>query len=108
MADMPTNESYTISDDQDYREDDNAIKFLTETGMLKKFDGREFFDLNIRSDSSIIGDIDSLSKVSEKHKEQTEVNFKFFDDPFGEEDEFNPAETLEKQLARDPIPEPML
>jgi len=40
MADMPTNESYTLSDDQENKEDDHAIKFLTETGMLRKFDAR--------------------------------------------------------------------
>jgi hypothetical protein len=33
-------------------------------------------------------------------------NFKFFEDPF-EDDEFNPADTLEQQLAKDPLPEPI-
>jgi hypothetical protein len=46
MADMPTNESYTLSDEQEQREDDNAIKFLTETGMLARFDNQVLFDLN--------------------------------------------------------------
>lgn len=108
MADMPTNESYTISDDQEHRDDDKAIKFLTETGILRKFDAREYFDLNIRSDSSNLGDIDTFSKTSERLKEKSEVNFRFFEDPFGDEEEFNPAETLEKQLERDPIPEPII
>lgn len=107
MADMPTNESYTISDEEEQREADNAIKFLTETGMLTKIDEREHFDLNFRSDSSNLGDIDSFSKVSHKHKEDVFDNFRLFEDPF-EDDEFNPAETLEKQLQKDPLPEPIM
>jgi hypothetical protein len=46
MADMPTNESYTLSDEHEQHEDDNAIKFLTETGMLARFDNQVLFDLN--------------------------------------------------------------
>lgn len=108
MADMPTNESYTLSDDLEQKEDDNAIKFLTETGMLARFDNHEqHFDLNYRSDSSVLGDIDTLSKSSYKQKENSLDNFKFFEDPFADE-EFNPAETLEQQLKKDPLPEPIL
>lgn len=108
MADMPTNESYTLSDNQEQKEDDNAIKFLTETGMLRKFDWNIHFDLNARSDSSNLGDIDSLSRASYKNCESSVDNFNFFEDPFGDEEEFNPAETLEKQLEKDPLPEPIL
>jgi hypothetical protein len=108
MADMPTNESYTLSDEQEIRDDDNAIKFLTETGMLMRLDCNIHFDLNYRSDDSILGDIDNESRVSHfKEKEVSLDNFKFFEDPF-EDDGFNPAETLEKQLQKDPIPEPIL
>lgn len=46
MADMPTNESYSISEENERGNDDQAIKFLTETGMLTKLDGRVHFDLN--------------------------------------------------------------
>ena len=106
MADMPTNESYTISDDGEQKASDNAIKFLTETGMLTKVENKDYFDLNIRSDDSVWGEIDSLSRSSQNKKEQSLDNFKFFEDPF-EDDGFNPAETLEKQLERDPIPEPI-
>ena len=106
MADMPTNESYTISDDGEQKASDNAIKFLTETGMLTKVENKDYFDLNIRSDDSVLGEIDTLSRSSQNKKEKSLDNFKFFEDPF-EDDEFNPAETLEKQLERDPIPEPI-
>lgn len=108
MADMPTNESYTLSDNLEQKEDDNAIKFLTETGMLRRFDCNVHFDLNVRSDSSNLGDIDSLSRASYRHKENSVDNFNFFEDPFGDEYEFNPAETLEKQLEKDPLPEPVM
>lgn len=106
MADMPTKESYTVSDDWEENEQDNAIKFLTETGMLTKVENKDYFDLNIRSDSSVLGDIDTFSKSANRHRESFDFDFKGFEESF-EEDEFNPAETLEKQLEKDPIPEPI-
>lgn len=107
MADMPTNESYSNSEGNE-NNDDQAIKFLTETGMLTKLDTRLHFDLNWRSDSSNLGDIDSLSRVSHEKLDEDPFlsTFKIFEDPFNEI-EFNPAETLEKQLQKDPIPEPV-
>ena len=45
LEDMPTNETYSISEGNEGN-DDQAIKFLTETGMLTKLDGRIHFDLN--------------------------------------------------------------
>jgi hypothetical protein len=108
MADMPTNESYTLSDEEEIREDDNAIKFLTETGMLTRLDCNVHFGLDYRSDHSILGDIDTESRVSNSKRNEVSLhNFKFFEDPF-EDDGFNPAETLEKQLQKDPIPEPTM
>jgi len=72
--------------------------------MLTKIDDEVYFDLNFRSDFSTVGEIDVLSKASQRAiKDQSHDNFKFFEDPFGE-DEFNPAETLQKQLEKDPLP----
>lgn len=104
MADMPTNESYTISDNIDEKEDDNAEKFLTEMGLLNKIEDAEHFDLNYRSDTSVMGAIDTMSRISSRSdaKESSIDAFKIFSDPF--EVEFNPAETLQQQLLKDPIP----
>lgn len=74
--------------------------------MLTKVENKDYFDLNIRSDSSVLGDIDTLSKTANKQIESFDFDFKGFEESF-EEDEFNPAETLEKQLEKDPIPEPI-
>ena len=103
MADMPTNDSYSISDDED-RENDNAEKYLREIGMLIKADDAVYFDLNFRSDRSTIEEFDTVSKVSQKSDKNKSIGVKFFEDPFGDIEEFNPAETLQKQLEKDPLP----
>lgn len=104
MADMPTNDSYSISDDEEGRENYNAEKYLIEIGMLVKADDAVYFDLNFRSDHSTIEEFDTISKASQKAIKSKETGIKFFEDPFGDTNEFNPAETLQKQLEKDPLP----
>lgn len=104
MADMPTNDGCSVSSNAEVYENDNAEKFLTEMGMLIRVEDEEHFDLNFRSDFSIVGEIDTFSKITERNNKDETVNeFKIFDD-FLEEDDFNPAETLQKQLEKDPLP----
>lgn len=104
MADMPTNDSYSMSDDEEGRENDNAEKYLREIGMLVKADDAVYFDLNFRSDRSTIEEFETISKASQKSNNKKCTNTKFFDNPFGDINEFNPAETLQKQLEKDPLP----
>lgn len=104
---MPTNESYTISNDMeemDDLEDQNAERFLQEMGLLIKIEDEECFGLNFRSNQSTFGDIQTIEKASVKGQNCASIrNFKIFEDPF--EYEFNPADTLQQQLERDPLPE---
>lgn len=104
MADMPTNDSYSMSDDEEGRENDNAEKYLREIGMLVKADDAVYFDLNFRSDRSTIEEFETISKASQKSNNKKSTSTKFFDNPFGDINEFNPAETLQKQLEKDPLP----
>ena len=50
-----------------------------------------------------------MSRVSHEKLDDIPImnTFNIFEDPFNEH-EFNPADTLEQQLKKDPIPEPVL
>lgn len=103
MADMPTNESFTIEDEMEEREYDNAENFLQEMGLLYKIDDEEQFDLNSKSDHSQIFENQSIENASVRCFSGSSIKeFKIFEDPF--EYEFNPADTLQEQLKKDPLP----
>lgn len=104
MADMPTNESYTIIDDDEERDDENAEKFLREMGLLQKINDDEYFDLNFKSDSNSHNEIKAVERASVVGCDSTcAKDFKIFEDPF-DDIEFNPANSLQEQLEKHPLP----
>ena len=106
IDDMPTNDSCSCTDEWDERDSDNAEKYLREIGVLVKIEDDEaYFDLNFESDfNEVEGD-----ELNKNHKNlcrsYLDIPRKLFDDPLGDDFEFNPADTLELQLEKEPIPE---
>lgn len=99
MANMPTNESFTVTEEGEEREDANAEKFLIELGLLQKVDDEEHFDLSSHTNFDTLKDtiMDSNSQNC-----SSVSGMKIFDNPF--DDEFNPAENVQQQLEKHPLP----
>jgi hypothetical protein len=107
MANMPTNESYSVSEEGEERENAVAEKFLIEMGILHKVDEDEHFNLNFKSDDIIIEEVRSEGRSSVKGQnssiaQKAQNSVRIFDNPF--DDEFNPAETYQQQLEKHPLP----
>lgn len=105
MANMPTDESFTIPDDDREREDVTAEKFLIEMGLLLKVDDEEHFGLDQGLETNENEEIcinDKSSVRDQNDYNLTVKDLKIFDDPFG--DEFNPEDDLQKQLEKHPLP----
>lgn len=104
IDEMPTNDSCSCTDEWDERDNDNAEKYLREIGVLVKIEDDEaYFDLNFEYDFNEPDGADNSKNHKSLNRTYFDIPRKLFDDPLGENFEFNPADTLEQQLEKNPI-----
>lgn len=104
MAKMQTNESFTVSDEGEERDNDDPEKFLLEMGLLiRTGDDDEYLNPKFRLDYSELFEEQSIKNVSWKCIGGSSIKeYKIFEDPF--EYEFNPAIDSYQEFESDIFP----
>ena len=106
IDDMPTNDSCSCTDECEERDNDNAEKYLREIGVLVKIEDDEaYFDLNFESDFIDADKNDNSKNHKILNRTYIDIPRKLFDDPLGYNFEFNPVDSLEQLLKKNPINE---